>query len=118
MVRSDATGELKTVYPPIEPEYDSDSSTEDVPNRIGQVPMSWYDDLPHIGYDINGRRVLRPAQGDELDKFLESVEGEGGDAWFSARDEQRGMDVKLTDEELDMIRRMERAEVPLGDYDM
>ena len=118
VVRSDATGELKTVYPPIEPEYDSDSSTEDVPNRIGQVPMSWYDDLPHIGYDINGRRVLRPAQGDELDKFLESVEGEGGDAWFSARDEQRGMDVKLTDEELDMIRRMERAEVPLGDYDM
>ena len=39
VVRSDATGELKTVYPPIEPEYDSDSSTEDVPNRIGQVPM-------------------------------------------------------------------------------
>lgn len=36
--------------------------------------MHWYDDLPHIGYDINGKRVLRPAKGDELDKFLSTVE--------------------------------------------
>ena len=36
--------------------------------------MHWYDDLPHIGYDINGKRVLRPAKGDELVKFLSTVE--------------------------------------------
>lgn len=36
--------------------------------------MHWYDDLPHVGYDINGKKVLRPARGDELDKFLETVE--------------------------------------------
>ena len=36
--------------------------------------MHWYDDLPHIGYDIDGKRVLRPAKGDELDKFLAAVE--------------------------------------------
>lgn len=115
-VVSRVTGEPKLEYPAIEPEYDSDSSTEDVPNRIGNVPLSWYDDLPHIGYDINGRRVLRPAQGDELDKFLASVEGDG-DAWFSARDKMSGADVKLTDEELDIIQRLQRAEVPLDSYD-
>lgn len=36
--------------------------------------MHWYDDLPHVGYDINGKKVLRPARGDELDKFLETVD--------------------------------------------
>ncbi|KAL4399405.1 Ribosome biogenesis protein Erb1 [Malassezia pachydermatis] len=116
LVRSKITGEEKMEYPAIEPEYDSDSSTEDVENRVGNVPMEWYDDLPHIGYDINGRRVLRPAKGDELDKFLASVEGDG-DAWFSAHDQTSGRDVKLTDEELDIIQRLQRAEVPVDDYD-
>lgn len=41
--------------------------------------MHWYDDLPHIGYDINGKQVLRPARGDELDKFLKTVDDP--DAW-------------------------------------
>lgn len=42
--------------------------------------MHWYDDLPHIGYDINGKKVLRPARGDELDKFLKTVDDP--EAWY------------------------------------
>ncbi len=42
--------------------------------------MHWYDDLPHIGYDINGKQVLRPARGDDLDKFLKTVDDP--DAWY------------------------------------
>lgn len=42
--------------------------------------MHWYDDLPHIGYDINGKKVLRPARGDELDKFLKTVDDP--EAWL------------------------------------
>ena len=90
---SSITGQQKRVYPEIEPDYDSDSSTEDVrsvfvspaayfqllifyqtPNRVGNVPMHWYDDLPHVGYTVDGKKVLRPARGDELDKFLQTVE--------------------------------------------
>jgi ribosome biogenesis protein ERB1 len=92
-VISDITGHPKKVYPEIEPDYDSDSSTEDVraflmsivftdliihyfkaPNRVGNVPLHWYDDLPHIGYDVDGKKVLKPARGDELDKFLKTVD--------------------------------------------
>lgn len=36
--------------------------------------MHWYDDLPHVGYNIDGKKVLRPARGDELDNFLKTVE--------------------------------------------
>jgi ribosome biogenesis protein ERB1 len=88
---SKITGHPKIVYPPIEPEYDSDSSTEDVrdwisstarspahfqqnPNRVGNIPLHWYDDLPHLGYTVDGKKVLRPAKGDELDKFLATVD--------------------------------------------
>ena len=42
--------------------------------------MHWYDDMPHIGYNIDGKKVLRPAVGDELDKFLKTQEDPA--AWF------------------------------------
>jgi len=92
-VISHITGQPKKVYPEIEPDYDSDSSTEDVcsfptsvvcidllttsfkaPTRVGNIPLHWYDDLPHVGYDIDGKKVLKPARGDELDKFLKTVD--------------------------------------------
>ncbi|CAK5276010.1 unnamed protein product [Mycena citricolor] len=112
---SDITGKPKRVYPEIEPDYDSDSSTEDTQNRVGDVPMHWYDDLPHIGYDMNGKQVLRPARGDELDKFLSTVEDPS--AWTSAFDKTAQMDKPLSSEELDIIRRLYANEMPDADYD-
>ncbi|KAG8985634.1 Ribosome biogenesis protein erb1 [Tulasnella sp. 427] len=114
VIKSSITGEGKKVYPPIEPEYDSDSSTEDDPNRVGRIPMHWYDDLPHIGYDINGKRILRPAKGDELDKFLAAVEDPT--SWLSGFDHTSQKDTQLTEEELDLIRRLQDAEVPDASY--
>nr|GAT53975.1 predicted protein [Mycena chlorophos] len=112
---SDITGQPKRVYPEIEPDYDSDSSTEDTQNRVGDVPMHWYDDLPHIGYDIDGKRVLRPARGDELDKFLETVEDPN--SWTSAFDKTAQMDKPLSAQELDIIQRLYVNEVPDAGYD-
>ncbi|KAF8897288.1 NUC169 domain-containing protein [Infundibulicybe gibba] len=114
-VISDITGRPKRVYPEIEPEYDSDSSTEDAPNRVGDIPMHWYDDLPHVGYDINGKQVLRPARGDELDKFLQTVEDSS--AWTAAFDKNTQTDKQLSAEELDIIRRLYANEVPDASYD-
>ncbi|EPQ59553.1 BOP1NT-domain-containing protein [Gloeophyllum trabeum ATCC 11539] len=114
-VISDITKQPKRVYPEIEPDYDSDSSTEDDPNRIGNVPLHWYDDMPHIGYDMNGKKIFRPARGDELDKFLETVEDPK--SWMSAFDKSLQMDKPLTAEELDIIRRLQAGEVPDASYD-
>ncbi|KAG5221044.1 Ribosome biogenesis protein [Salix suchowensis] len=109
---SDITGRPKRVYPEIEPDYDSDSSTEDQTDTKsrGDVPMHWYDDLPHIGYDINGKQVLRPARGDELDKFLKTVDDP--DAWTSAFDKNMQGDKALSPQELDIIRRLYEGENP------
>jgi len=76
--------------------------------------MEWYDDLPHIGYDVNGRKIFRPVKGDELDKFLANVEDPS--AWTSVEDKLLQKQVQLTDRELDIIRRLERAENPDKDF--
>ncbi|TFK27080.1 ribosome biogenesis protein ERB1 [Coprinopsis marcescibilis] len=112
---SKITGQPKRVYPEIEPDYDSDSSTEDAPNRVGDVPMHWYDDMPHIGYDMNGKQVLRPAHGDELDKFLATVDNP--DSWTTAFDKKQQMEKPLTAEELDIIQRLYAGENPDAQYD-
>jgi len=101
------------------------------PNRIGNIPSHWYDDLPYIGYDINGKQILRPARGDELDKFLSTVENPS--VWSvssgnlemyplnltlrtSAFDTNTQMDKPLTSEELELIRRLYANEVPDANY--
>lgn len=56
-------------------EYDLDSSDEeDLRNTIGNVPMVWYENYPHIGYDWKGEKIMKPAKGDELDKFLKRMD--------------------------------------------
>ncbi|KAF9649650.1 ribosome biogenesis protein ERB1 [Thelephora ganbajun] len=115
VVISDITGEPKKVYPEIEPDYDSDSSTEDAPNRIGNIPMHWYDDMPHIGYDVDGKKLLRPAVGDELDKFLKTQEDPT--TWMSVLDNNTQAEKQLSPEELDLIRRLYQNENPDAGYD-
>lgn len=62
-VTEDANGNTRYVYGEINPVYDSDDS--DAPattNTIGNIPLSFYDSYPHIGYDINGKKISRPAK--------------------------------------------------------
>ncbi|KAL1917638.1 uncharacterized protein VTP21DRAFT_4031 [Calcarisporiella thermophila] len=108
-------GYLRKVRPEIEGGYASDSSTEETTNTVGNIPMEWYDDYPHIGYDINGKKVMRPAKGDELEKFLANMDDP--DSWRTVPDNLEQRDVKLTEEELDIIRRIQMSEFPDANYD-
>lgn len=108
-------GGYRREYDEIEAGYGSESSTEDNPNTIGNVPIEWYDDLPHIGYDVDGRKIFRPAKGDELDKFLANTTDIA--AWTSAEDKLMQRNVTLSDKELDIIRRIVQAENPDADFD-
>lgn len=72
--KSAVTGEERWTWDNIEPGWESDEGPDEGPNRVGNIPDYFYEGMPHVGYDIDGKRVTRPAKGDELDKFLANIE--------------------------------------------
>ena len=36
--------------------------------------MEWYKNFKHIGYDVEGRKLVKPQQGDQLDDFLDKAD--------------------------------------------
>ena len=50
----------------------SDSSEDERPNRntIGAVPLEWYQDEEHIGYDVDGQKLEKKARRDRLEKLI------------------------------------------------
>lgn len=55
---------------PVNLAANSDSDDEPMKNRIGNVPLSWYNDEDHIGYDVYGKPIARKDRGDSIDAFL------------------------------------------------
>ena len=47
---------------------------QDIRNTVGNIPMEWYRNFTHIGYDVEGRKLIKPKQGDHLDDFLNKVD--------------------------------------------
>lgn len=116
-ISTEDTGELHTKFsdgtsriikPEIEPVYDSDDSDVDNFNTIGNIPLSAYDEMPHLGYDINGKRIMRPARGSALDQLLELIELPEG--WTGLLDQNTGQALNLTEEELELIRKIQNNE--------
>jgi len=49
------------------------SSDDEAPkNTIGNVPLQWYSEYDHIGYDVSGQKIARKSKGDRIDAFLKS----------------------------------------------
>jgi len=115
-ITKDANGNERYEYAEIEPGYDSDDS--DAPeneNTIGNIPLSFYDSYPHIGYNINGKRIMRPAKGEALDALLDSIEVPKG--WTGLTDPATGKPLNLSQEELEVLKRIQMNEMPEDGYD-
>ncbi|SSD60685.1 probable Ribosome biogenesis protein ERB1 [Saccharomycodes ludwigii] len=111
---SDGTPRL--LKPEIDPIYDSDDTDyEQKTNTIGNIPLSAYDEMPHIGYDINGKRIMRPAKGSALDQLLENIELPEG--WTGLLDKNTGASLNLSEEELELIKKIERNENTTDEVD-
>lgn len=101
-------GKPRVLKPEIEPLYDSDDSDAENFNTIGNIPLSAYEEMPHIGYDINGKRIMRPAKGSALEQLLEQIELPEG--WTGLLDQNTGLSLKLSPEELELIRKIQHNE--------
>ncbi|KAK4251952.1 NUC169 domain-containing protein [Corynascus novoguineensis] len=110
-IERDANGGERYVYDEIDPVYDSDDTDAKGPvNTIGNIPLSFYDSYPHIGYDINGKKIMRPATGDALQSLLDSIEVPKG--WTGLTDINTGNPLNLSQEELELVRRVQTGLLP------
>nr|XP_033325599.1 ribosome biogenesis protein BOP1 homolog [Megalopta genalis] len=106
---------VPTVAPKLD-EYEYDSSDEeDIRNTVGNIPMKWYDDYDHIGYDWDGKKIIKPQKGDQLDNFLKRMDDP--DFWRTIKDPQTGQDVILSEADIDLITRIQRQKVPDVTFD-
>ena len=44
--------------------------SQEAGNTIGNIPIKWYDKYDHIGYDLNGEKIMRPKSLDAIDKYI------------------------------------------------
>ncbi|XP_062846345.1 ribosome biogenesis protein bop1 [Trichomycterus rosablanca] len=90
-------------------EYEHDTSDEeDIRNTVGNIPMEWYKDYPHIGYDLDGKKIFKPIRNkDELDEFLDKMENP--DYWRTVHDKMTGTDIRLSDEQVDLVHRLQQG---------
>lgn len=80
--------------------------------------MKWYDDYDHVGYDLLGKKIGKPAdakRNDELDKFLSKMDD--ADYWRTVTDRQTGGKIVLSDEDIDLIKRLVRGKYANADVE-
>eukprot|EP00899_Mesostigma_viride_P002463 jgi/Mesvir1/12217/Mv00445-RA.1 len=119
----DATGEMakneaavakgpgRKFTPSSDPD-DTDSSEDERPSRntIGNVPLSWYKDEKHIGYDIDGKKILKKERKDQIDAFL--ARADDPKAWRTIYDAYNDEEIVLTREEVETIQRIREGKIP------
>ena len=77
---------------------------------MGDVPLEWYKDELHVGYDRDGRRVLRGPRRDRMDRLL--AQADGGAGWRTVYDDYNGEEIVLSKEEFRMIQRVREGRFP------
>ncbi|PYI18750.1 putative ribosome biogenesis protein Erb1 [Aspergillus japonicus CBS 114.51] len=114
-IEKDANGNDRYVYDEINPDDNSDySDIDEDSNTIGNIPLSFYDQYPHIGYDINGKKIMRPATGEALDALLDSIEIPKG--FTGLTDPSTGKPLELSQDELELLRKVQMNEIPEDGY--
>ncbi|KAM1382162.1 hypothetical protein ACFX2F_034658 [Malus domestica] len=96
---------------------ESDSSEDEVVprNTVGDVPLEWYRDEKHIGYDIKGKKIKKKDKEDKLQSFLASADDSKN--WRKIYDEYNDEEVELTKEDIKSISRLLEGKAPHGDFD-
>ncbi|EDO07767.1 BOP1NT (NUC169) domain family protein [Babesia bovis T2Bo] len=94
--------------------FDSDEDEGQV-NRIGRVPLEWYEREEHIGYTIDGEKLIKELDSTELGKLI--FKSENPDAWRTIVDVRNNRTVRLSDDDLKLISRIRKGMYPQENYD-
>lgn len=70
----------------------------------------------HIGYDVNGRKIIKPPTEDEVKEFLNQIDDP--DSWRTIKDKLTGQKVILSDEDVNIVKRIEKGNCPDSSYNL
>lgn len=91
------------------------SDEEDIRNTVGNIPMHWYDEYKHIGYDWDAKKIVKPPQRDQLDDFLKRMEDPN--FWRTVKDPKTGQEVVLSEADIELIKRINAKRIPDSNYE-
>lgn len=78
-------------------------------NRIGRVPLHWYDEHEHVGYDAFGQKVIKTVSASGGDRIEQALANQDNIAQgkFVVYDALNDRNVELTERQLELIRRVQ-----------
>ena len=78
-------------------------------NRIGRVPLHWYDEHEHVGYDAFGEKVIKTVSASGGDRIEQALANQDNIAQgkFVVYDALNDRNVELTERQLELIRRVQ-----------
>lgn len=87
-------------------------------NRIGKVPLHWYDEYEHIGYDGHGQKVTKSSggNGDRLDQAIANQDNLAKGK-FVVYDALNDKNVELSARQLELIRRVQSGAYAHPEHD-
>ena len=90
----------------------SESSEDERPprNTVGDVPLVWYKDEQHIGYDRDAKKLIRRERKDKLDTLLAQTDTK--QASRTIYDEYNDEEIVLSKDELRLIQRIRQGQFP------
>ncbi|RNF10615.1 ribosome biogenesis protein ERB1 [Trypanosoma rangeli] len=95
---------------------ESDSSEDEATlNRVGDIPLEWYKDEAHFGYDVEGRKLMK-SERSALERLLEATDDPN--ALRTIYDALHDENKKLSNADLQMIFNLQRNRTPNANYNM
>ncbi|WCJ25466.1 hypothetical protein M5689_007350 [Euphorbia peplus] len=96
---------------------ESDSSEDEVTprNTVGDVPLKWYEDEKHIGYDVKGKKLAKKEKLDSLSSYLLKSDDPGDK--YKVFDEYNQEEITLTKEERKILLNIVKGKAPHPDFD-
>lgn len=84
-------------------------------NTIGRVPLHWYDAYDHIGYSVNGQKILKRTAKDRIDVAISNRDDP--ESRRTIYDMYNDREIVLSERELEIIRRVQAGAFAHPEHD-
>ncbi|KAK4535627.1 hypothetical protein CDCA_CDCA05G1652 [Cyanidium caldarium] len=82
---------------------ESNDSSDSEYDPVGDVPLRWYDGYDHVGYDLEGARIVRKRPPSALERLAGT---EAADDWRVLYDARSGNEIRLNDDQVALLLRL------------